>query len=368
MPAHLPSSSRVLNMPPTRPAAAHVGSPDPGPAPVVPAGSAVRTAFRQADGRITWDLSPPALTDALRRSEQGDGVLWLDICGTGAAPRDLLSRELGFHPLAVEDAVSPDTRVKIEEYGDRYLLIVLRTVRFCAETEDPYDVETANLALFVGRGYLVTVHAERSSSVDAVLELVRRSPDLLARGAARLAHMVADYSVDEFFPILDQIDDFVSGLEERVFERFDQSALQEIFRVKRLVLSLRRYLAPQRDVLNALSNRPLALVPAEGQVYFRDVYDHVLRINDSLEVFRDLLGGTLDSYLTQLSNRLGQVTKGLSVVATVSIPFVVISGMWGMNVSDIPLSRHPHAFALMLLIQLGVGAALAAVLRWRGML
>ncbi len=108
-------------------------------------------------------------------------------------------------------------------------------------------------------------------------------------------------------------------------------ALHDIFALKRTVLSLRRYLAPQREIFNVLTNRPSPLLPPESQLYFRDVYDHVLRINDSLDTFRELLSSTLDSYLTQVSNRLGSITKGLSVIATLSVPFVVISGMWGMN-------------------------------------
>jgi len=138
--------------------------------------------------------------------------------------------------------------------------------------------------------------------------------------------------------------------------------------VKRLVLSLRRHVAPEREVFNVLTNRPSALLSPESQIYFRDIYDHVLRINDSIDTYRDLLSSVLDSYLTQVSNRLGKVSKGLAVVATVSLPFVVISGMWGMNVQHIPLADHPHAFWWMLAIQLGLGAILVVALRYRKLL
>ena len=138
--------------------------------------------------------------------------------------------------------------------------------------------------------------------------------------------------------------------------------------MKRLVLSLRRHVAPEREVFNVLTNRPSALLSPESQIYFRDIYDHVLRINDSIDTYRDLLSSVLDSYLTQVSNRLGKVSKGLAVVATVSLPFVVISGMWGMNVQHIPLADHPHAFWWMLAIQLGLGAILVVALRYRKLL
>ena len=174
--------------------------------------------------------------------------------------------------------------------------------------------------------------------------------------------------MNSYFPILDQLDEFMDTLEEKVFASFDQSALREIFSVKRLVLSLRRHLAPERDVFNVLTNRPSTLLTPDAQVYFRDIYDHVLRINDSLETYRELLSNTLDSYLTQVSNRLGTVTKALSVVATISLPFVVVSGMWGMNFDDIPLVHTSHGFWTMLFLQLGLGGVLLIFLRWRKLL
>jgi magnesium transporter len=179
-------------------------------------------------------------------------------------------------------------------------------------------------------------------------------------------HAIMDAMVDAYFPILDQVDDFVDGLEERVFARFDETALRDIFAVKRLVLGLRRHLTPQRDVFNVFANRPMTLLPPETQIYFRDVYDHVLRINDSLDTYRELLSSTLDSYLSQVSNRLNKLTLGLSVAATLSIPFVVISGMWGMNFEHIPFSGVHNGFWIMLFVQLGLGIALVFALRkWR---
>jgi magnesium transporter len=181
-------------------------------------------------------------------------------------------------------------------------------------------------------------------------------------------HAVVDEAVNAYFPILDQLDEFMDTLEEKVFAAFDQGAMREIFSVKRLVLSLRRHLAPQRDVFNVLTNRPATLLTPDAQVYFRDIYDHVLRINDSLETYRELLSNTLDSYLTQVSNRLGTVTKALSVAATISIPFVVVSGMWGMNFSNIPLAHNRNGFWMMLVLQLGLGGLILVILRWRKLL
>jgi magnesium transporter len=321
--------------------------------------------FLDAQGELRRDLSPEELTAILAAN---DGTLWVDVDTADRRQSAVLQDVFKFHPLAVEDALNPQSRVKLEEYPG-YLLLIVRGLRFCDDTaDDPYDVETFNLAFFLGKHFLVTVHGEDSRSVDAMQERIRRSPELMTRGVERLMHAITDMSVDAYFPIVDQIDEFVDSLEQRVFVDFDQAALRDVFSVKRLVLQLRRHLAPQREVFNVLTNRPSTLLSPETQVYFRDVYDHVLRINDSLDTYRELLSSTLDSYLSQVSNRLGQVTKGLSVVATLSIPFVVVSGMWGMNVEHITFQHEPHAFLVMVVIQLALGIALVAQLRWRKLL
>jgi magnesium transporter len=320
--------------------------------------------YWDAEGRFHRNLHPRDLVTAL---QQGTGALWVDIDSGNRHQHALLEKVFKFHPLAVEDTLNPDTRVKLEEYSG-FLFLVMRGLGFCESTADPYDLETFDLYFFLGKNFLVTVHGERAPAIDAMSERLVRTPDALGRGVAWLMHSITDASVDAYFPIVDQIDEFVNGLEERVFVKFDQSALRDIFSVKSLVLRLRRHLAPQREVFNILTNRPTPLLTPDTQVYFRDVYDHVLRINESLETYRELLSSTLDSYLTQVSNRLGQITKALSVVATVSLPFVVVSGMWGMNFTNIPLQHSGHGFWTMLFIQVGLGAGLLALLKWRGLL
>lgn len=319
--------------------------------------------FHGADGSTVMDCHPrdvKALLDA-------KGSLWVDIDSTNRTQHALLEKVFHFHPLAIEDTLNPKSRVKLEEYHG-YLFIVIRGVALRDQTEDPYDLDTNDLYAFLGPNFLVTVHAGEFPAITLAAALVRRSPDFMERGVERLLHLVLDDTIDGFFPILNQIDDFLDTIEERVFVTFDDSALRDIFNVKRLVLSLRRYLQPSREVLNVLTNRPTALLTPETQVYFRDIYDHVLRINDSLDTYRELLSSTMDSYLTQVSNRLGVATKALSVVATMSLPFVVVSGMWGMNFSKIPLSDWPQGFWFMVIFQAVLGVLLLGYLRRKGLL
>lgn len=324
--------------------------------PEAPAEHSLPRSWWVVGDKLQRDLQP---AEIFRVMKEQTGELWVDLDVGNRHHIAFLENVCGFHPLSVEDVLNPDSRVKLEEYPG-YIFMIIRGVRFFEQTDDPYDLETFNICFFLGPNYVVTAHGGQSTYISTTAERIERNPDLLRRGAERLMHAIMDGAVDAYFPLLDQIDEFIDSLEQRVFHRFDEDALHEIFAVKRVVLSLRRHLAPQREVFNVLTNRPNALLAPESQVYFRDVYDHMLRINDSIDTYRELLSSTLDSYLSQINNRLGLATKMLSIVATISIPFVVVSGMWGMNFQHIPLSAQPHAFWWML----GIQIALAAILVW----
>ncbi|MBL0938158.1 MAG: magnesium transporter CorA family protein [Gemmatimonadaceae bacterium] len=326
------------------------GTPDPLP----------RTIYRSPEGTDVLACHPRDIPSLLAQG----GPLWVDIDSTVRSQHALLEKVFRIHPLAVEDTLNPSSRVKLEEYPE-FLYIVMRVVSLAHDTDDPYDLTSKDLHCFLGPSFLVTVHAGPVSPVDYVWDMLKRSPELLARGPERTLHAILDTTIDAYFPILDQVDEFIDGLEERVFVDFDESSLRDVFHVKRLVLTLRRYLQPSREVLNVLTNRPTSLVAPEVQIYFRDIYDHVLRINDALDTYRDLLSSTMDSYLTQVSNRLGASTKRLSVVATLSLPFVMVSGMWGMNFVHMPLSTWPHGFWWLLGIQVALAGMLALFLRRR---
>ncbi|MFL5480732.1 MAG: magnesium/cobalt transporter CorA [Gemmatimonadaceae bacterium] len=322
------------------------------------------TGYNDPNGGIRNDISRDEIA---RIVASGDGTLWVDIDTRDPNDVSILSDVFHFHPLAIEEATNPQSRVKLEEY-DKYLLLIVRTVAFCETTDDPYDLDTVNISFFLGKNFLVTVHGGSTNPVAATVDLLQRKPELIGHGPAKLMHVIVDQAVDAYFPIIDQIDEFMDSLEEKIFSQFDQTVLRDVFAVKRLVLTLRRHLAPERDALSVLTNRPSTLLSTETQIYYRDIYDHVLRIYDSLETFRDLLSSTLDSYLTQVSNRLGTATKALSVVATVTLPFVVISGIWGMNFEHIPLHSNRYGFILLVLAQLAFGLTILGGLKWRKLL
>jgi magnesium transporter len=270
-------------------------------------------------------------------------MLWVDIDSASDEQFQLLSDLFHFHPLAVEDVRSPNCRVKLEEY-EGCLFVVVRGVHFATETPEPYDLKSQNLYLFLGPRFLVTAHAGPCEPAAISRERLLAAPDQLGRGVDRLAYHVIDTLVDGYFPLLDQIDLFVDELEDSIFSGGDGVLVEQIFDLKRALLVLRRQLAPMREVSSTLANRPSSYLRPETQIYLRDVYDHVVRQLESVETYRELVSGALETNLMVISNRMNEVMKALSVIATIVLPPTLLASIYGMNFEYLPGTRSPLGF------------------------
>lgn len=313
--------------------------------------------YRRADGTVEHDIAPLRMREIV---ESGEGELWVDVDSSNTHQHALLEKIFAFHHLSIEDTLSPGTRVKLEEY-DRYLFLVVAGVRFDLATPDPFDLETFNLYFFLGKNFLVTVHAIPSDSCAGMRERLMRNPELLARGAEMTMHGVIDQAVDSYFPLVEQLGELVEGLEEAVFEEFDETLIHQIFKAKRAAFAVRRHIGPLREVLNILTNRPTHYVRPETQLYYRDVYDHTIRIMEWVDTTRDLLAGVIETYLSQTSNRMNRIMKQLSIVSTIALPLIVFGGIYGMNFAHLPLTDSPFGFWLALG---GMGAVSAILVYW----
>lgn len=313
--------------------------------------------YRRPDGTLEHDVSPARIREIL---QAGEGELWVDIDSTTMHQHALLEKVFEFHPLAIEDTLSPGSRVKFEEY-DRYVFVVMAVIRFDEGTPEPFDLATSNIYFFLGKNFLVTVHAVPSKSCVAVQERLMRNPELLARGVEMTMHNIIDQAVDAYFPLVEQLNVLVDNLEERLFERFDEGLIHEIFKAKRASFSMRRHVGPLREVLNIMTNRPCTYIRPETQLYYRDIYDHTIRIVESMDTVRDLLAGVLETYLSQTSNRMNKVMKQLSIVATIALPLIVVGGIYGMNFQHLPLTDDPWGFWIALASMVAVSAI---VLGW----
>ncbi len=312
--------------------------------------------YRRPDGTLEQDVSPARIREIL---QAGEGELWVDIDSTNMHQLALLEKVFEFHPLAIEDTLTPGSRVKFEEY-DRYVFVVMAVIRFDAGTPEPFDIATSNIYFFLGKNFLVTVHAVPSQSCSTVRERLLRNPELMARGVEMTMHNIIDQSVDAYFPLVEELNVLVDGLEERLFEQFDEKLIHEIFKAKRASFSMRRQVGPLREVLNIMTNRPCGYIRPETQLYYRDIYDHTIRIVESMDTVRDLLAGVLETYLSQTSNRMNKVMKQLSIVATIALPLIVIGGIYGMNFSQMPLTHNPYGFY----IALASMAVVSGIILW----
>ncbi len=320
--------------------------------------------FYRGPDRVHTDLSAADVVEAIHA---GEGRIWVDVTLDAADDWQALATQLHLHPLTIEDTLNPDSRIKVEDY-DNYLFVVVRDAEFALGTPEPYDFDTWNLNLYVCADALITVHSRPSIAIETVARRVAASPDLLERGVDYIAYQILDALVDSYFPLLDKVDEFIDDLETDVFVSGDApQTLQLIFELKRTLLGLRRHQAPMREALATLANRPCTYLQPATQVYMRDVYDHVVRQVESIENFRDLLTGALDIHFSIVSNRMNEVMKVLSVIATVILPATLVASIYGMNFDWMPALDSPNGFWVAMGIMLVVSLILLLWLRSKRM-
>jgi magnesium transporter len=258
---------------------------------------------------------------------------WIDLREPSAADLELLRARFEFHPLALEDCAHFDQRPKLEEYRDHVFLV---TQGFSCADEHVRHLKVHELHAFLGERYLVTVHQDEVPAVEAVWRRVRGEPALLDRGVDFAYYLVADTMVDAAFPILDLITDELDEIEDQVLAAPDRKDLQRIFELKRHLVDMRKVLSPQRDVFGLLAKRGDPRVGERTALYLRDVYDHLVRINESIETNRDLLGNALDAYLSAVGQRTNEIMKYLTIMSAVFLPLAFVVGFFGQNFVDLP--------------------------------
>lgn len=278
---------------------------------------------------------------------------WHDIRDPNDPALDRLAAEYHLHPLHIEDCRHRHQSAKIEE-NNGYLFAVFKPVH--REPDDSLDI--SDLDVFLGADFFITVMEGNCPPVAALLDQVHGMSETLHPDQA--FYRVMDGVVDSYLPILDRFSEVIDELEDKVLERPDPAMLERIFHTKRSLIELRRVLANMRDVAGHLQRTESRLIPQTLWPFLRDVYDHLARNLDMVEMQRDLLSGALDIYLSSIANRTNQVMKVLTVMGTVALPALVISGFYGMNVKHLPYADHPHALGIVALVM----AASTTVLLW----
>lgn len=302
-----------------------------------------------------------------------EGVLWLNVDGLGDVKvLEKLGQRFGLHPLCLEDVLNIPQRPKLEDFDD-YEFMVFRMV--ILQQLQELTGNTEQISLFLGPTYVLTFQEQIGDVFDPVRERLRQTRGRIRHsGADYLAYALLDAAIDGFFPVLEQLSERLGQLEESVLSDPNPGNLEEIYRVRRALTNLRRAVWPAREAVNAFARTDSALVTDMTRLFLRDCYDHILQVIDVLETYRDLASGLMDTYLSSQSNRMNEVMKVLTIIATIFIPMTFIAGIYGMNFDpqrspwNMPELSWYWGYPFSLLLMLGIAFVLVIFFRRRGWL
>lgn len=268
----------------------------------------------------------------LRRPTEGE-KLWIDLQAWDEAELKTVEQAYGFHPLAIQECIRHNERAKLDDYDD-YLFIVTHSLSF--DGNGRRGVQANEIDSFLGEDYLVTVHREPVGVIDKIIQRVEADPTHASRGMDFMLYLIFDELVDEAFPIIDKISDQLEEIEAAILRRLEPTQLRQIMKIKRELISMRRVLSPERDVLAMLLRRGDHRIDERTALYFRDVYDHVVRSYEQIDVERDLLGNAMDAYMSMSANRSTIIMKQLTILASIFLPLSFMTGFFGQNFSALP--------------------------------
>jgi magnesium transporter len=278
-------------------------------------------------GKPTRKDIPPEEFPRLIRDRRG--LLWVDFISEPPETSLPILQSFNFHPLAIDDALQETHAPKIDDWGD-YLYIVLNYMHLIKATE-PWDTEIDELDIFLGRNYVVTHHDNPVISIDETWDMCQRDPRYAKDGPDHLLYKIIDATVMNYMPIIEKIDEEIDWIEDQVFDRPSSQTLARLFTLKRVLLAMRRILLPQREVLNKMARDDYQVIDQKDRIFYRDVYDHLVRLHDVNESLRDLVGGAMDTYLSVINNRMNEIMKTLTIITTLFMPLTFVTGFFGMN-------------------------------------
>lgn len=286
----------------------------------------IRTLYYKPGKPIRTDISPAEFPRLIR---DRNGVLWVDFIAEPEEQAEPILSSFGFHPLAIDDALQETHTPKVDDWGD-YLYIVLSILNYKQEN-GMFQSEVDELDVFLGKNYVITFHDQLLTAVEDTWVACQRDIRHVQDGADHLLYRIVDSLVMSYMPLVEKIDAQIDQIEDRVFDRPSPEILEQIFTLKRLLLTMRRILVPQREVLNKLARDDYRVIDPRDRVFFRDIYDHLVRLHDLNESLRDLVSGALDTYLSVTNNRMNEIMKVLTIITTFFMPITFITGFFGMN-------------------------------------
>jgi magnesium transporter len=286
----------------------------------------IRSLFYTPGKPIRTDIPPQEFPRLIRDRK---GLLWVDFISEPPEQAEPILRSFNFHPLAIDDALQETHTPKIDDWGD-YLYIVLNMMNY-KHVDGVFESEIDELDIFLGRNFVVTHHDQILPAIEDAWSACQRDQRHVQEGPDHLLYRIVDSLVMSYMPLVEEIDRQIDIIEDQVFDGPRRSTLEQIFALKRILLSMRRILLPQREVLNKLARDDYRVIDPKDRIFFRDIYDHLVRLHDLNENLRDLVSGALDTYLSVVNNRMNEVMKILAVITTLFMPITFVTGFFGMN-------------------------------------
>lgn len=286
----------------------------------------IRSLFFEPGKNIRKNLPPQEFPRLIRNRR---GILWVDFVSEPPEICHPILQGFGFHPLSIDDALQETHVPKLDDWGE-YIYVVLNYMN-AHKNGDDWDTGVDELDTFLGSNYIVTHHDHPISAVDATWNACDLDPRTLQQGPDHLLYKIADYLVADYMPIIEEIDEGINEIEDQVFDRPSPRTLEKLFALKRVLLAMRRILLPQREVLNKLARDQYKVIDPTDRIFFRDIYDHLVRLHDLNESLRDLVGGAQDTYLSVINNRMNEIMKTLTIITVLFMPLTFLTGYFGMN-------------------------------------
>lgn len=271
--------------------------------------------------------------------------LWIDITSITEEERYFIQKSFDLHPLTAEDLFNSNIRIKVEEFPS-YLFCVFYGIK------KEKNIQMVELDFIIGDNFLITNHKNDIESYNLLKSNNEKLENIFKKGNEFLFHKLLDDEIDNYFPVLEKIDDQIENIEDAITKKVRPELMTRILNLKRQIVSIKKLALPQREKISFLTKGDNKFISKKAIPYFRDIYDHSIKVADSIDNFREAIGSTFDAYMSAVSNNMNEVMKTLSIIATIALPLGIISGIFGTNFDVLPGQHIPFGFWLMILLML----------------
>lgn len=290
-------------------------------------------------------------------------IRWIDIVGfKNVEYIEEIGEHFELHPLVLEDILNPNQRPKFEDYGD-YIFIVIKRLKYLKGLE---DFETEQISLILGKKYVISFQEHSSNIFEPIIERIK-TPKGRVRfmGSDYLIYALVDIIIDNYFVVQEILGEIIEEIEDELVKKAEIEILQSIYHLKKTAIDLRKSIWPMRELIYKLQREQNPLISDDIDIYLRDIYDHIFRISDSLQNYRDVISGMLDMYLSSVSNKMNEIMKVLTIISTIFIPLSFLAGLYGMNFTYMPELSNPISYPMLLVIMFSISIGMLYFFRRR---